>query len=151
MLMMIPMMGSVGMVCLCIVCLSMLMFGSQMMGTMDTVGGEEPPADDSGVPRAPDGCVYLFEDKDGQGTPLMACLDGRQSWSINDFGSVNDNYHDKATIMDVGKGVSVKLYEHPNFNLSKRGRVVKKTRPEWVDLSDIGFDNKASSLRIRAL
>jgi hypothetical protein len=50
----------------------------------------------------------------------------------------------------VGSGVRVRLYEHANFNDGgrKKGKVMIKQRPEWVNLKDAGFDNQASSLKI---
>ena len=150
--MMVGMVGCVGLVCLCVVALCAVMFGGQMLGGLG--GGEDVgPLEGEGdhdIPRAGPGCVLLYEDKDGQGQPLEACLDGRTEWSVANFHSVNDGYNDKASVMDVGKGVRVRLYEHANFNDGgrKKGKVLIKSRPEWVDLKDHNFDNQASSLQI---
>jgi hypothetical protein len=150
-IMLVGVMGCMGMVCSCVVGLSLLTAGGQMLGG-EAGGDAEVSMEDVGseVPRAGPGCVFLYEDEDGQGQPLEACLDGRKEWSIASFKSVNEGYNDKASAMDVGSGVRVRLYEHANFNDGgrKKGKVMIKQRPEWVNLKDAGFDNQASSLKI---
>lgn len=149
--MMVGMMGSMGMCCLCSICMLLLVVGPSMLPGL--LGGEAGPPEgdvEHEMPRAGPGCVLLYEDQDGQGTPLEACLDGRREWSVANFRTVNDGYNDKASVMDVGRGVRVRLYEHSNFNDGgrKKGKVLIKSKPEWVDLKDHGFDNQASSLQI---
>jgi hypothetical protein len=142
-MMMVGMMGI--MCCFCFLAISSmgaLVVAPKMLGGMtgDAPGGDE-------VPRAGDGCIYLFEDKDGQGTPFSACLDGKSEFGVADLRL--SNYNDKARVLDVGTGVSVKLFEDINYNNKGQGKkTVFKTKPEWVDLEDIGFGRKASSLKL---
>ena len=144
--MMVGMMGSIGMFCCCLLALCLTVLGPKMLSGLE--GGQDVPPDEmSEVPRAERGCIYLFEDKDGQGTPFQACLGGKNDWSVADLRT--QDYNDKANVLDVGPGVTVKLYEDINFNGNKSGkRVIIKSSPEWVDLDDLGFGKKVSSIRL---
>jgi hypothetical protein len=160
-MMMIMMVGMMGLVCMVSVCLSMLAFGAQFVMGSQTVpqsSGETSPEDngttatgaDGDVLRAPPGCVYLYDNVDGTGEPLQVCLDGRDEWSIYDLKDYD--YDNKPSAMDVGQGVSAKVYEHPGFNLSqekyKDDAMLYQRNPEWVNLRSRGMDGKVSSIKV---
>lgn len=65
------------------------------------------------IVRAEDGCVVLYDGKQGDGDYTVKCLDDQTSAKITDLGSVG--MHDKASAIDVGKGVKAYLYPHNDF------------------------------------
>lgn len=94
------------------------------------------------IPRAEDGCVMLYDEAKGGGDNTNLCLDDRSTAKIVDLKNVD--MKDKASAVDVGKGV--KAYIYPDADFKGTPHVI--TKPGYVFLGDAWKDNVASSLRI---
>ena len=103
-----------------------------LMGNTTTINGTGPPLDVTfeNIKRAGDGCVVLYEKPDGTGANQEFCLDGRDKYTVNNLKSYD--FNDKAMAMDVGQGVSARLYG----DADKKGAYYNKTSPGWVNFAD---------------
>ena len=110
------------------------------MGVTSSTGPLDVTFDN--IKRASDGCIVLYEHGDGSGTNHEFCLDGRGEYKVNNL--KNYNFNDKASTMDVGGGVEVKVYDHADF----KGRMFRTSSPGWVNLGDKFKHNIMSSLQL---
>lgn len=115
----------------------------QGTGPVHTIDAGESVTYDN-IPRAGDGCVVLYEHADGGGDTYELCLDGESIVSTKNL--KDHRMNDKASALDVGKGVSVKLY--PDANLSGTPRTFDQQK--FYSFSDSGMKHDiVSSLAIR--
>jgi len=101
--------------CICMVMSSMVGGAGLFFLQMFQGGGAAGNAIDTGesvtydnIPRAGDGCAVLYENPDGTGDNYELCLDGETIVSTKNL--KDHGMNDKASALDLGKGVSVKLY-----------------------------------------
>lgn len=148
MMMIVLLVAAVGM----FVSSSMVLLGGaalfpSVVGGTSMINGTGSPLDVTfdNIKRAGDGCVVLYEHGDGSGTNKEFCLDGRDEYKVNNL--KNYEFNDKASTMDVGKGVEVKVYDHADF----KGRLFRAAQPGWVNLGDKYRHDIASSIHLTSL
>jgi len=143
MMMMMMMMMVVG----ASMCLSMLAVGGFAMVPQQPLmvdGGGQEPLDEvvTEVKQAGDGCVVIYEHKDGTGKNEEFCLDGESEYRVNNFKTFGMN--DMASAVDVGDNAQVLLYADANL----KGDMIR-LKPGWHTIQDSWKDNVASSLLVK--
>lgn len=127
-------------------CLSMLAVGGFAMVPQQplVVSGSEEPLDEvvTEVKRAGDGCVVIYEHKDGTGKNEEFCLDGESEYRVNNFKTFGMN--DTASAVDVGDNAQALLYADANL----KGDMVR-LKSGWHTIQDSWKDNVASSLLVK--
>lgn len=136
--------------CLCMV-MSSLAGGAGVFLLQFMSGQPAPPGLDAGesitydnIPRADDGCVVLYEHPDGSGNNVTFCLEGKDIHAIKNLKTYD--FNDMASAMDIGPGVTVKLFK--DVDLHGQGRTFKQH--EFINFSDVSYPHDVvSSLTLR--
>jgi hypothetical protein len=94
------------------------------------------------IPRAADGCVMLYEHRDGEGKNVGFCLDGEKEYRVNNLKSFD--FNDTASSVDVGEGAQVLLYTDSEL----KGDMTR-LKTGFHAIEDSWKDNVLSSLLIK--